>query len=124
MEKMIIEGGYRLVGEVPVSGPRTAALPLLRASLLVEERDYPPECSGVGRHPDHRPGFSPDGGQDRRGHGTVRLNASKVTLSRRRYNLVKTMRASVLVSWAPGWPSETWARVFPLPGGCAMVPAH
>ena len=37
MEKMIIEGGYRLVGEVPVSGAKNAALPLFAASLLVED---------------------------------------------------------------------------------------
>ncbi|MDH4267751.1 MAG: UDP-N-acetylglucosamine 1-carboxyvinyltransferase, partial [Deltaproteobacteria bacterium] len=36
MEKMIIEGGYRLVGQIPISGAKNAALPLFAASLLVE----------------------------------------------------------------------------------------
>ena len=36
MEKMIIEGGHRLVGQIPVSGAKNAALPLFAASLLVD----------------------------------------------------------------------------------------
>ncbi|MEK7851654.1 MAG: UDP-N-acetylglucosamine 1-carboxyvinyltransferase, partial [Deltaproteobacteria bacterium] len=36
MDKIIIEGGERLVGEVTISGAKNAALPLLAASILAE----------------------------------------------------------------------------------------
>jgi len=37
MEKLIIEGGYPLSGEVSIAGSKNASLPLLAASLLTED---------------------------------------------------------------------------------------
>ena len=118
MEKMIIEGGYRLVGEVPVSGAKNAALPLFAASLLVEDAMT---LHNVPALADIRTiarllrlmGVKTEGDS-----GTVRLNASGVHSFEAPYNLVKTMRASVLVL---GPLVAKWKRArVSLPGGCAI----
>lgn len=118
MEKMIIEGGYRLVGEVPVSGAKNAALPLFAASLLVEDAMT---LQNVPALADIRTiarllrlmGVKTEGDS-----GTVRLNASGVHSFEAPYNLVKTMRASVLVL---GPLVAKWKRArVSLPGGCAI----
>jgi UDP-N-acetylglucosamine 1-carboxyvinyltransferase len=118
MEKMIIEGGYRLVGEVPVSGAKNAALPLFAASLLTEGwmtlRNVPAlaDIRTISRL------LRQMGVKVQGNNGTVRLDASGVHSFEAPYNLVKTMRASVLVlgPLAAKWKQ---ARVS-LPGGCAI----
>lgn len=118
MEKMIIEGGYRLVGQVPVSGAKNAALPLFAASLLVEGWNT---LQNVPALTDIRTisrlmrqmGVKIEGES-----GTVRLNAAGVHSCEAPYNLVKTMRASVLVL-GPLVAKWKLARVS-LPGGCAI----
>ncbi|HSR12950.1 MAG TPA: UDP-N-acetylglucosamine 1-carboxyvinyltransferase, partial [Thermodesulfobacteriota bacterium] len=118
MEKMIIEGGYRLVGEVPVSGAKNAALPLFAASLLV---DGWMTLNNVPALADIRTitrllrqmGVKTEGAA-----GKVRLDGSGVHSFEAPYNLVKTMRASVLVL---GPLVAKWRRArVSLPGGCAI----
>ncbi len=118
MEKMIIQGGYRLVGEVPVSGAKNAALPLFAASLLV---DGGLTLHNVPALADIRTisrllrqmGVKVEGAS-----GTVKLDASGVRSFEAPYNLVKTMRASVLVL---GPLAARWKRArVSLPGGCAI----
>ena len=118
MEKMIIEGGYRLVGEVPVSGAKNAALPLFTASLLVEDwitlRNVPAlaDIRTISRLL-RMMGVKTEGES-----GTVRLSASGVHSFEAPYNMVKTMRASVLVL---GPLVAKWKRArVSLPGGCAI----
>ena len=118
MEKMVIEGGYRLVGEVPVSGAKNAALPLFAASLLVEDamtlRNVPAlaDIRTIARLL-RLMGVKTEGES-----GTIRLNASGVQSFEAPYNLVKTMRASVLVL---GPLVAKWKRArVSLPGGCAI----
>ena len=118
MEKMIIEGGYRLVGEVPVSGAKNAALPLFAASLLVEDwitlRNVPAlaDIRTISRLL-RMMGVKTEGES-----GTVRLSASGVHSFEAPYNMVKTMRASVLVL---GPLVAKWKRArVSLPGGCAI----
>jgi len=118
MEKMIIEGGYRLVGEVSISGAKNAALPLFAASLLVDGWNT---LHNVPALVDLRTiskllrmmGVKVEGES-----GTVRLNAAGVHSCEAPYNLVKTMRASVLVL-GPLVAKWKQARVS-LPGGCAI----
>ncbi|MGE5252601.1 MAG: UDP-N-acetylglucosamine 1-carboxyvinyltransferase [Planctomycetaceae bacterium] len=118
MEKMIIEGGYRLVGEIPISGAKNAALPLFAASLLVDDTIT---LKNVPALADIRTisrllrlmGVKTEGES-----GTIRLNASGVHSFEAPYNLVKTMRASVLVL---GPLVAKWKRArVSLPGGCAI----
>jgi UDP-N-acetylglucosamine 1-carboxyvinyltransferase len=118
MEKMIIEGGYRLVGEVPVSGAKNAALPLFAASLLTEGwvtlHNVPAlaDIRTISRLL-RQMGVKTEGDS-----GTVKLNASGVHSYEAPYNLVKTMRASVLVL---GPLAAKWKRArVSLPGGCAI----
>jgi UDP-N-acetylglucosamine 1-carboxyvinyltransferase len=118
MEKMIIEGGYRLVGEVPVSGSKNAALPLFAASLLADGwvtlHNVPAlaDIRTISRLLQQM-GVKIEGNS-----GTVRLNASGVHSCEAPYNLVKTMRASVLVL---GPLAAKWKRArVSLPGGCAI----
>jgi UDP-N-acetylglucosamine 1-carboxyvinyltransferase len=118
MDKLMIEGGYRLVGQVPVSGAKNAALPLFAASLLVEDwvtlRNVPAlaDIRTIGR-------LLRQMGVKTEGEGqTVRLNAAAVDSQEAPYDLVKTMRASVLVL---GPLVAKWKRArVSLPGGCAI----
>ncbi len=118
MEQLVIAGGYPLKGEVEVSGAKNAALPILCASLLT---------SGTMVF-DNVPGLRDVGTLLRllRSLGvTVEREASRVTLGASAlgepvasYELVKTMRASILVL-GPLLTRFGHARVS-LPGGCAI----
>jgi UDP-N-acetylglucosamine 1-carboxyvinyltransferase len=119
MDKLVIEGGPRLEGEVPVSGAKNAALPLLAASLLAEGpctlRNVPilDDVITMGKLLRHL-------GCEVGGERTVRvepIRAGRETLDAP-YELVKTMRASVLVL-GPLVARYGRARVS-LPGGCAI----
>jgi UDP-N-acetylglucosamine 1-carboxyvinyltransferase len=118
MDKLVIEGGYRLVGEIPVSGAKNAALPLFAASLLVEDwitlKNVPAlaDIRTISRLL-RQMGVKTEGES-----GTVRLNAAGVASQEAPYDLVKTMRASVLVL---GPLVAKWKRArVSLPGGCAI----
>ncbi len=119
MDRLVIEGGAPLSGEVRVSGAKNAALPLLCASLLTAE---PLVLSNVPRLNDVRTmqtllaqmGVR----QDSREAGTVALDASSIDWPLAPYELVKTMRASIL-ALGPLVARCGEARVS-LPGGCAI----
>jgi UDP-N-acetylglucosamine 1-carboxyvinyltransferase len=97
MDKLVIEGGYRLVGQIPISGAKNAALPLFAASLLVEDwitlKNVPAlaDIRTISRLL-RQMGVKTEGEG-----GTVRLNAAGIVSQEAPYDLVKTMRASVLV---------------------------
>ena len=97
MDKLRIEGGRRLAGSVSVSGAKNAALPILAAGLLSPE---PLVVTNVPDLHDVRTTLSLLGqmgvGCTREG-ATVAIDASSVTSVEAPYELVKTMRASILV---------------------------
>ena len=131
MDKIVIEGGEPLKGEVTISGAKNAALPIMAATLLApgehclinvppladirttkrllgemgvtfQEGEAPPvEAGGV-------PWEAPP----------LRVNTSSLSGWEASYDLVKTMRASVLVL-GPLVARERQARVS-MPGGCAI----
>jgi len=118
MECMVIQGGRRLAGEVHISGAKNAALPILAATLLGKGtctltniptvRDVV-TMSKVLTHL----GASVEAEGDRY---TVSLDA--ITSREAPYDLVKTMRASVMVL---GPLVARWGEaVVALPGGCAI----
>jgi len=121
MDKLRIRGGRRLAGEVAISGAKNAALPELCAALLTAE---PVLLSNVPRLHDvatmlkllRQMGVAADA--SREAEATVALDASKVTHKEASYDLVKTMRASILVL-GPLVARFGEARVS-LPGGCAI----
>jgi len=121
MDKLIIEGGYPLSGEVVVSGAKNAALPILCAGLLSAE---PVHLENVPDLQDVRTmlkllgqmGVRIEAGEG--SGGRVSLDASKVDNLVAPYEMVKTMRASILVL-GPLVARFGHARVS-LPGGCAI----
>jgi UDP-N-acetylglucosamine 1-carboxyvinyltransferase len=119
MDKLVIEGGVALTGEVRVSGAKNAALPILCASLLTAE---PLTLTGVPRLNDVRTMetlLAQMGVRvDAREPGSVTLDAATIDWPLAPYELVKTMRASIL-ALGPLVARTGEARVS-LPGGCAI----
>jgi len=119
MDKLLIEGGAALQGEVRVSGAKNAALPILCAALLTED---PLTLRNVPRLNDTRTmktllaqmGVAIDDADT----GTVVLDARRIDWPLAPYELVKTMRASIL-ALGPLLARTGGARVS-LPGGCAI----
>jgi UDP-N-acetylglucosamine 1-carboxyvinyltransferase len=118
LDKLIIQGGNRLHGEVTVSGAKNAALPILCASLLAET---PLQLSGVAALKDIDTTIkllAMMGVKITRNVDAVTLDASEVASFEATYEMVKTMRASILVL-GPLLARFGTARVS-LPGGCAI----
>lgn len=118
MEKLIIQGGSRLNGEVTISGAKNAALPILCASLLAET---PLHLSSIAALKDIDTTIKlldMMGVKITRNNSEVTLDASDVTSFEATYEMVKTMRASILVL-GPLLARFGTARVS-LPGGCAI----
>ena len=119
MDKLAIEGGRALSGEVRASGAKNAALPILCAALLSRETLT---LTNVPRLNDVRTMQSllaqMGVALDTRVAGTVSLDASRIDWPLAPYELVKTMRASIL-ALGPLLARCGEARVS-LPGGCAI----
>ncbi len=119
MDKLLIRGGRQLHGEVRISGAKNAALPELCAALLTAE---PVTLANVPRLQDvatmlkliRNMGVSAQRDDD----GTVRIDAGPLSSPEAPYELVKTMRASVL-ALGPLLARFGEATVS-LPGGCAI----
>ncbi len=119
MDRLVIRGGQPLSGEVRVSGAKNAALPLMCASLLSSE---PLHLSNVPHLKDVTTMLGLLGRMgvqvsldDRLG---VEMRAERISEPLAAYDLVKTMRASILVL-GPLVARCGEARVS-LPGGCAI----
>jgi UDP-N-acetylglucosamine 1-carboxyvinyltransferase len=119
LESIVIRGGRRLSGEVVIDGAKNSALPLIAATLLVAEgrcrienvpalRDIATICrllTGMGAEIES-------------GNGCLEITTTGVEECLAPYELVKTMRASILVL-GPLLARFGEARVS-LPGGCAI----
>lgn len=122
MDKFIIEGGGRLRGRIAVSGAKNAALPAMAAALLTAE---PVRLTNLPRVRDlftmkrllaqMGVALNPD---ELQGDGELELCAQRIANPEAPYELVKTMRASVL-ALGPLVARCGEARVS-LPGGCAI----
>ncbi|NBO10603.1 MAG: UDP-N-acetylglucosamine 1-carboxyvinyltransferase [Methylophilaceae bacterium] len=118
MDKLLIQGGARLHGEVTVSGAKNAALPILCAALLAEDTlklSSVPKLKDVGTTIsllEHM------GVKVNRQADKVDLDARDIQVLEAPYEMVKTMRASILVL-GPLLARFGKARVS-LPGGCAI----
>jgi UDP-N-acetylglucosamine 1-carboxyvinyltransferase len=117
MDKMIIEGGQRLRGEVRISGAKNAALPILCSAMLTEGWNTyhnVPDLVDIRTVKKLLGSF----GVAFEGSETLRVSASRLTGFEASYDLVRTMRASILVL-GPLVARMGVARVS-LPGGCAI----
>ncbi len=118
MDKLKITGGRPLEGALAVSGAKNAALPIMCASLLTAQ---PLELGNVPRLMDVATMaklLSQMGVEVSRSEQNVTLKASSIKDPTASYDLVKTMRASVLVL-GPLLARCGRAKVS-LPGGCAI----
>lgn len=118
MDKLIIQGGNRLHGEVLISGAKNAALPILCAALLAETPLHltsVPALKDVGSTIKL---LEKMGVKVNRDADQVSLDASVIHSKEAPYEMVKTMRASILVL-GPLLARFGQARVS-LPGGCAI----
>lgn len=119
MDKLLITGGNRLKGEVTISGAKNAALPILCASILTADTITLENVPGLKDIGTTLKLLGQLGVQSERGNdGVVQLNAAQVSSLEAPYELVKTMRASILVL-GPLLTRFGEARVS-LPGGCAI----
>ncbi len=118
MQKLSIQGGVPLSGEVRVAGAKNAALPILAASLLTGD---PVRITNVPQLNDVRTMvrlLEMMGVKARAQPHEVELDAGALTEPYAPYDLVKTMRASIL-ALGPLTARFGEARVS-LPGGCAI----
>ena len=119
MDKLLIEGGRPLEGEVSVSGAKNAALPILCAALLTRE---PLVLTNVPQLKDVRTMRSllaqMGVAQEAPAPGNITLDAGTIDWPLAPYELVKTMRASIL-ALGPLVARCGEARVS-RPGGCAI----
>jgi len=127
MDRIRIRGGNRLLGRIRISGAKNAALPLMAASLLT---DAPLTLSNLPHLADistmanllgqHGVEISMAGDSENGGHTgrSLTLRGREISDTTAPYDLVRQMRASVLVL-GPLVAREGRARVS-LPGGCAI----
>jgi UDP-N-acetylglucosamine 1-carboxyvinyltransferase len=118
MDKLLIRGGHRLSGDITVSGAKNAALPILCAALLTSEALHlsnVPDLHDVGTILKlmRQMGLKVEGTS-----GELTLQGDAITRLEAPYELVKTMRASILVL-GPLLARFGEAKVS-LPGGCAI----
>jgi UDP-N-acetylglucosamine 1-carboxyvinyltransferase len=126
MDRIRIKGGRQLKGEIPISGSKNASLPLMVASLLTDQKltlHNVPRLADITTMiqllKQHGVEVNAAAGENGHSHGTtLTLQAAKITSTTAPYDIVRKMRASVLVL-GPVLAREGEARVS-LPGGCAI----
>ena len=118
MDKIIVEGGKRLAGEVKVSGAKNAALPILVSALLTDGWNAFSNVPELMDIESTKQLLSTLGARVTAENGTVRINSSGLNSHEAPYDLVRKMRASILVL-GPLLARLKKARVS-LPGGCAI----
>ena len=118
MDKFIIRGGAPLAGAAVISGAKNAALPILFSSLLTDEPcvyDNVPDLRDIAST---LTALAIVGATHSRRRNRVTLHTPRIAESRLPYDLVRTMRASVL-ALGP-LIARAGAAAIALPGGCAI----
>ena len=118
MDKIIIRGGERLIGEVEVSGSKNASLPIFGASLMTEGENLFHNVPKLRDILTIGKVLKNLGVKVREEGGAYQIDATEISNEEAPYDLVKTMRASILVL-GPLVARMGKARVS-LPGGCAI----
>jgi UDP-N-acetylglucosamine 1-carboxyvinyltransferase len=125
MDRILIRGGHRLSGRLPISGAKNAALTLMPCALLTDEplvlRNLPrlADVDGFG-HLLNQLGASTkvEGSKPDEFGRVMTIRAGQLTATEAPYDIVRKMRASILVL-GPILARAGSARVS-LPGGCAI----
>jgi UDP-N-acetylglucosamine 1-carboxyvinyltransferase len=118
MDKIIVEGGYPLTGEVKISGAKNAALPILISALLTDGTCTLTNVPDLMDIKSTSLLLSHLGATVETREDMIRINAGNLAQFEAPYDLVRKMRASVLVL-GPLVARLGKARVS-LPGGCAI----
>ena len=118
MDKLKIEGGYPLDGTIKISGAKNAALPLITATILTKDTvtfENVPQLQDI----ESLVALMEDiGAKINRDNATMVIDNSNITSTTAPYELVRKMRASILVL-GPLLARYSSAKVS-LPGGCAI----
>ena len=117
MDKIVINGGKPLHGNVQISGAKNAALPILTSALLTAGTNTFHNIPDLMDIKTIKKLLISMGAQIE-GEETLKINVDKIISHTASYDLVKTMRASILVL-GPLVARAGVARVS-LPGGCAI----
>jgi UDP-N-acetylglucosamine 1-carboxyvinyltransferase len=118
MDKLLITGGQRLNGEIKISGAKNAALPILCAGLLTDDSVHLHNVPALQDVATMLKLLGQMGLQIEQDGDVMVLNGAHVTNWEAPYDMVKTMRASILVL-GPLLARFGEAKVS-LPGGCAI----
>ncbi|WDN90373.1 UDP-N-acetylglucosamine 1-carboxyvinyltransferase [Desulfosarcina sp. BuS5] len=118
MDRIVTEGGIQLKGEVKISGAKNAALPILVSSLLTDGRSTYSNVPDLKDIDSIKLLLSTLGAEIDTGGDVVRIDAGGLNNYKAPYDLVRKMRASILVL-GPLLARLKKARVS-LPGGCAI----
>ncbi len=117
MDKLIIEGGVRLQGDVQITGAKNAALPLMAATILAEGKSTLRNTPNLADVRTMGRVISEFGAEVKHNSSVISIDASTITSDVAPYELVKTMRASF---YALGALIGRLKRAkVSLPGGCA-----
>jgi UDP-N-acetylglucosamine 1-carboxyvinyltransferase len=123
MDTFVIRGGRRLSGRLTINGSKNAALPLMAAALLTDHpvtlRDVPvlADIKNMQRLLAELGCHVANEGMDHAQEG-VKLHTTDSSASHARYDIVRTMRASICIL-GPVLAKRGQARVS-MPGGCAI----
>lgn len=118
MDKIVIQGGRRLKGKIKVSGAKNAALPIMASTLLTRgwnHFDNVPQLVDIHTMSNL---LRVLGVVVKEGRQNLKISTDKIQSNEAPYDLVRTMRASVLVM-GPLLARTGFARVS-LPGGCLI----
>ena len=118
MDKIIVEGGHALKGEVRISGAKNAALPILVSSLLTDGWNTYSNVPGLQDIQSTKLLLANLGAKIETEGDIIRIDASGLNNHEAPYDLVRKMRASILVL-GPLLARLKKARVS-LPGGCSI----
>jgi len=119
MDRLRIQGGAKLVGQVPISGAKNAALKLMAAAIMTDEAvtlNNMPRLADIKTMQEllHGLGISAEWS----GQNQMKIQAREITSETAPYDLVRKMRASI-ITLGPLLARHGHARVS-LPGGCAI----
>ncbi|MGD9638251.1 MAG: UDP-N-acetylglucosamine 1-carboxyvinyltransferase [Alphaproteobacteria bacterium] len=119
MDKIKITGGIPLKGQIAISGAKNAALPLMAACLLTDKKLHLSNVPDLADIKTMKSLLAQHGvGIEEKDENSITLEAKNITSTTAPYDLVRQMRASVLVL-GPLVAREKKAFVS-LPGGCAI----
>ena len=118
MDKIVIQGGERLIGEVEVNGSKNATLPIFASCILSEGDNLFHNVPNLRDVQTIIKVLKNLGVKVSENEGGYRINATEVSDNEAPYDLVKTMRASILVLGP--LVARTKKATVSLPGGCAI----